>query len=309
MKTKDLFKKASETFAEYRKEFSIYCLVWIIIMGLALALSFVVQISFVLIFLLLFPIEFSLNFIAKKAGEHLPLDEKDFYFGFKSYPSSLIFGSKMNIKGLLMGFLWALISLLVGSLIIMLIFSQIEPALMNEIAGYANDVNRMVETIMAVKWVQELYLILYGVSGLVFMLAFAIKGTPANMAAYVCFDAPFDPDSGVKISKRIVDKNKKQYTLINIIFVFLIALAAVVGFSFYYLTYGSLFVNQYAVLLISSLLAAFILAPLNIYYQLVKFQFYDAYGKPEIALIIEELKIKREQAQQKMNEQQDNQEK
>ena len=297
MKNRELFKKAGEVFIQYQRQLLIYSFVWAIILTIAIALSCLFQAWFVLVFFLFFPIQFALNFVAKKVSEHINLEDRDFYFGFKNMQGSLIFGAKTSMRGFGYGLLTAFIISMLSSIAIVLLFTRLEPTLWVNVQNNIQDITYAYNTILSVDWAQELFM--YGslLSIVGFAFVYAFSGLPSNMAEYVCFDLPFDPDSGVRISRRIVSKHKKQYFGLNCLLVLAVLIAGGLGYSFYYFTYGSIFTNSYAVVLIASLISSIFLAPIDIYYLLVKYQFFFAYGKPELLQILGEMKDRQERAQ------------
>lgn len=295
MKIRDFYKKASEIFAEYRRELCLYAFALIVIFTVSFAISQLFGLWFILIILLLFPIQFGLNYVGKKTSEHIALETSDLYHGFKNMTGSMLFGSKTGIRGAGFGFLGSLITLTVCATIIVALLGKLEPAVLDEIWNAAGTAEDVWTIFTSVDWVVELLLISYALAAAVFIIIFAIVGAPANLATYICLDMPFDPDSGVRISRRIVRKHRKQYLQINLTFALFVFLAILAGGGFYFLAYGTIFTNVYAVYVLTGLITAIPIVFLDIYYMLVKYQYYFAYGKPELTIVLAELKKAQEE--------------
>lgn len=300
MKIKDILKNSLQVFSEYRREFYIYSIVWTILLAVSVMLSSMYQLTFLVIFCVLFPMQFAFDFIAKKASEHIALKENDFYFGFKKFLSSVIFGSKMAVKGFIISFLSFVAFTLIASIGVAFLISAWEPGLIEQLVNSSANLQEVYDQIMQVGWIVELGVIT-SVAGLaVAAVVYSLVGTNTNLAPLVCFDAPFDPDSGIRISREINSHNKKTFMKLNLLFLLFLIVAVGLGFGLYYLLFGYAVVNEIIALFLAILLSSILIAPINIIYHLAKYQYYMVYGRLEVNKIIEDLK----KQQQKMYENQ-----
>lgn len=292
MKLKDLYKKTLESVAEYRREIYVYIFVWIILLTIGLGISFLFGVHLLIVFFLVFPIQFSLNYIAKKVGDHLPLVEKEFYFGFKAMGGSLILGAKQNFKGFLKAFFIALGIILVGSaVVVVILLPAMEPAYYDQIvnAAMAGDFEAAYVTLNNIKWVSEAYLVIYGMAILEYILVFPLFTGKNTMAGFLCLSIPYSPDSAIEDSVKIANHDRKLFNKMNFVSSLFVVLACAIGFSFYYLTYGSIFVNEYACISLSCLLASLVLAPLDIFHQISKYHYFVNYGQGELRAAIDKI--------------------
>ena len=288
MKTKELFKNATAIFAEYRKQLLVYAFILVVIFTAAIAISNIIGLWFLLVLFLLFPIQFSLNYVAMKTTQHYPLIDTDIYYGFKNMGPSVIFGSKTSIRGFGFGFLGIVITMTVMATIVVALLPNLEPTIWAEIT--ASNATNIMETLYGISWVMELIYVGYIVGAIVFTCIFVKVSCSSNLATFICLDMPFDVDSAVRISQRIVKKHKKQYLGISFLFGFLALASVGLGYLFYYLTYGSLFTNLYAVYVMMAFIISILVVFIDLYYVLVKCQFYFTYGKPELEMVVAEIK-------------------
>ena len=108
---KKYFQEASKTFNENRGLFLQIALVLGIILGLASFCGLLTGTIILFIFLLL-PFVVSIYALCMKAGDHRDVVNKDLYFGFRNFLTSISLATKMLVKPILIGILvWFLISM------------------------------------------------------------------------------------------------------------------------------------------------------------------------------------------------------
>ncbi len=288
---KAIIKRAFSVLAEYQKELYAFMFALVIIFTIVFSVGLSIGLGALLIFVVIFPFQLSLTFIAKLAGDYMPIEPRAFYYGYKMFPSSLVFGSKQSLKGFLIGLLCALGASLIMAGVIIKLTEILDPALFNaliEAVGSGN-VEEVFDSIMKVDWVQELSIATYGVMGIVFLIFYALFGMNSGLGAYFCFSVPLTIDEGINLSRKVSKAHKKQSRAMNLICVLIFAIGAALGVTFYLLTYGSIFVNQYVCVILASFIASLIIAPLDVVYQLVRYQFVIEYGKQEMDNVVQKL--------------------
>jgi hypothetical protein len=236
------------------------------------------------------PIQFSFYIIAKKMIENKPIIPQDFYFGFRSILTSLVIGSKMMFRGFLNGLLSFIIVLLIGGIILSGYLINNYPTLIEFIMNNTSNIEAISVQLDAYPSIINLVILIYIVAAIAATILYMLSASKFSIAPLIMFEAPFDINSAIKMSKDINKKNGNLNLLIyGVFFVVLTIILIGVFLLTNYLFNAGLFEDLILVALIF-LMLSLLIAPLNILFVIAKTSYYQLFAKAQVNTIIEELK-------------------
>ena len=280
---KKYFQEATHTFNENRGLFLSISLVLGIILGLATFVGLTTGTIILIIFLLL-PFVVSIYALCMKAGDNREVINKDLYFGFKNFLTSVSLATKMLVKPILIGILiWFLISSVGYSCVLFYlqkindpIFTIIESGNMEEI------MKAMTKLVTSNPWFVVINYVSMAAS---FIVGFNIY-IKRTFAPFVCFETTFTLDSAKKISINL-NKQSKNYRLMNnlflIMYIVLFAIMELLSTLFYNIN-----VNFSIMFLIDVLVVFILMAPLILLHTLANFHYYDDNHRENIKRLYKE---------------------
>jgi hypothetical protein len=290
MKLKSVFKSTLSIAAKHRDIFLVFSFVYSILIFATLFLGSLGGLTLVLSVFVFLPIQFSFYIIAKKMIENKPIIPQDFYFGFRSMLTSLVIGSKMMFRGFLNGLLSFIIFLLIGGIILSGYLINNYPTLIEFIMNNTSNIEAISVQLDAYPNIINLVIIIYIVAALSAAILYMLSASKFSIAPLIMFEAPFDINSAIKMSKDINKKNGNLNLLIyGVFFVVLIIILIGVFLLSNYLFNAGVFEDLILVALIF-LMLALLIAPLNILFVIAKTSYYQLFAKAQVIAIIEELK-------------------
>ena len=290
MNLKSVFKSTLSIAAKHRDIFLVFSFVYSILIFATLFLGSLGGLTLVLSVFVFLPIQFSFYIIAKKMFENKPIMTQDFYFGFRSILTSLVIGSKMMFRGFLNGLLSFIIILLIGGIILSTYLINNYPTLIEFIMNNTTNIEAISVQLDAYPAIINLVIIIYIVAAMVAIILYVLSASKFSVAPLIMFEAPFDINSAIKMSKDINKKNGNLNLLIyGVFFVMLVLIAVGVLVLTNYLFNAGFFEDLILVALIF-LMLSLLIAPLNILFVIAKTSYYQLFAKAQVNAIIEELK-------------------
>lgn len=290
MKFKNILKSTFYIVSKHFNIFLVFSFVYAILVFATLFLGSLGGLTLVLAIFVFLPVQFSFYIIAKKMLENKPIIPEDFYFGFRSILTSLVVGSKMIFKGFLNGLLVFVISLLVGGVVLSSYLINNYPTLIEFIMNNTANIDAITTQLDAYPNIVNLVLIIYIISGLIAAFVYVLNASNYSIAPLIMFEAPFDINSAIKMSKDINKKNG-NVNLVLYSFFLIIGILIVAGILFLtnFLFNAALFEDLVLVALVF-MVFSLLIAPLNILFVIAKTSYYQLHAKAEVIKIIEELK-------------------
>lgn len=277
---KQAIKDGSKVYKEYGRDIFAYTMVLGIILGLIIFTGIYYGLLVLLILFIYLPIRTSLNAISKKVVDHKSISGADFYVGFKNYLSSMMLQSKVVLNGFMWGLLAFVLSLLVGSAIVVVLLIVNEPAVYQSLLS-ATTLEEMYNIYLGVDWVNSTYnIIVYAslfITGLIYTLTTAFH----TFTPYICFETTFTVPSAYILSNKIARKDKKHYLMFSLMFYVIIAIALGVGELLGVALESAAVPSLYAYLcgyVTSGLLAA----PFIIYFHIINYEIYSMNYQKEV---------------------------
>jgi hypothetical protein len=290
MNLKSVFKSTLSIAAKHRDIFLVFSFVYSILIFATLFLGSLGGLTLVLSVFVFLPIQFSFYIIAKKMIENKPIIPQDFYFGFRSILTSLVIGSKMMFRGFLNGLLSFIIVLLIGGIILSGYLINNYPTLIDFIMNNTSNIEAISVQLDAYPSIINLVILIYIVAAIAATILYMLSASKFSIAPLIMFEAPFDINSAIKMSKDINKKNGNLNLLIyGVFFVVLTIILIGVFLLTNYLFNAGLFEDLILVALIF-LMLSLLIAPLNILFVIAKTSYYQLFAKAQVNTIIEELK-------------------
>jgi hypothetical protein len=290
MNLKSVFKSTLSIAAKHRDIFLVFSFVYSILIFATLFLGSLGGLTLVLSVFVFLPIQFSFYIIAKKMIENKPIIPQDFYFGFRSILTSLVIGSKMMFRGFLNGLLSFIIVLLIGGIILSGYLINNYPTLIEFIINNTSNIEAISVQLDAYPSIINLVILIYIVAAIAATILYMLSASKFSIAPLIMFEAPFDINSAIKMSKDINKKNGNLNLLIyGVFFVVLTIILIGVFLLTNYLFNAGLFEDLILVALIF-LMLSLLIAPLNILFVIAKTSYYQLFAKAQVNTIIEELK-------------------
>jgi hypothetical protein len=290
MNLKSVFKSTLSIAAKHRDIFLVFSFVYSILIFATLFLGSLGGLTLVLSVFVFLPIQFSFYIIAKKMIENKPIIPQDFYFGFRSILTSLVIGSKMMFRGFLNGLLSFIIVLLIGGIILSGYLINNYPTLIEFIMNNTSNIEAISVQLDAYPSIINLVILIYIVAAIAATILYMLSASKFSIAPLIMFEAPFDINSAIKMSKDINKKNGNLNLLIyGVFFVVLTIILIGVFLLTNYLFNAGLFEDLILVALIF-LMLSLLIAPLNILFVIAKTSYYQLFAKAQVNTIIEELK-------------------
>ena len=290
MNLKSVFKSTLSIAAKHRDIFLVFSFVYSILIFATLFLGSLGGLTVVLAVFVFLPIQFSFYIIAKKMLENKPIMTQDFYFGFRSMLTSLVIGSKMMFRGFLNGLLSFIIVLLIGGIILSTFLINNYPTLIEFIMNNTTNIEAISIQLDAYPVIVNLVILIYVVAALAATILYMLIASKFSIAPLIMFEAPFDINSAIKMSKDINKKNGNLNVLIyGIFFVVLAFILVGVVLLANYLFNAGVFEDLILIALIF-LMLSLLIAPLNILFVIAKTSYYQLFAKAQVNAIITELK-------------------
>jgi hypothetical protein len=290
MKFKNILKSTFYVVSKHLNIFLVFSFVYAILVFATLFLGSLGGLTLALAIFVFLPVQFSFYIIAKKMLENKPIVPQDFYFGFRSILTSLVVGSKMIFKGFLNGIFVFVIALLAGGVALSSYLINNYPTLIEFIMNNTSNIDAITTQLDAYPSIVNLVLIIYIIAALIGSFFYILQASKYSIAPLIMFEAPFDINSAIKMSKDINQKNGKTNVVLYSFFL-IIAIAFSVGILILanLLFNAGLFDDLVLVALIF-MMFSLLIAPLNILFVVAKTSYYQLHAKAEVIKIIEELK-------------------
>jgi hypothetical protein len=290
MKIQNILSHAFKVVLKHRNIFLVYSFVYAVMLLASFFVGALGGLTLVFVILVFLPIQFSFYLIAKKMEEEKQIFPEDLYLGFKSFLPSLVLGSKMMFRGFLNGVLIFFGILVLGGIGLSVYLTINLPALADFIANNVNNFDGIMLELDRFPMIINGILILYIFAFLSGAMAYIFEASKNSAAPFILFEAPFDLGSAIKISR---DLNKPfKYKIIQIYTLFLIDLAISLTLVYFLvdLIFNAGLVSDLLLLAIVSFFVALIIAPLNLFFVIVKASYYHLKIKGEVFKIVVELK-------------------
>ena len=301
MKIRNILSHAFKVVAKHRDIFLVFSFVYAVMLFTALFLGALGGLTLVLVIFVFLPLQFSFYLIAKKMQEEKPIEPNDIYLGFKGILTSLALGSKMMFRGFLNGVVAFVIGLLVGGIGLSYFIMSNYPSLLEVIMANPSNLDLIVVELDRYPLVVNLVIIIY-LLALVFAGFIYLKEASKNsIAPLVLFEAPFDLNSSIRISRKVNKLKQNKLTLIYLIF--LVALIVVTSLSFGLGAYlfNASGLDELVLVALIFMMFSLLFAPLNILFVVVKSSYYQLFAKKEVLKILEEIKTGLESTQNDSN--------
>lgn len=269
---KKYFQEASETF---RKNKGIFLQIGLVL-GLMIGLSTFVGTGLVpgtiiLFVFLLLPLLVSIFALAMRAGDNREVQNRDIYFGYKNFLTSIFLSTKILVKPLLMAILvWLLVSFSGYSVCLFVLKQAGDPVIDVILSGdFMAMSNALTELIYTNPWFM---LVSYLSMSIAFIVGFNIF-IRRSFAPFVCFETTFTLDSAKKLSINMAKKSK-GYIMMNNIFmvIYLCLFICMQLLSRLFMEFDTNFLILY---LVDTVVISIIMAPLLIFNSMVMFHYYD----------------------------------
>ena len=267
-KIKNGLIEANQIFGKHRKQVLAFAFGWAIVTASSLYFSYIYGFSIVVIIFVLLPLELGLMTITKKIYDHIEVENRDFYVGFRALMVSISLYSKLMLRG----FLWAVLTGFVVSLlgsVLSLVFLAPEVLTLTTYEAMLQAFYNNQTLIDAITITSAAAFIIGGV-------VYNLKSSRGQMAPMILFDTGFDIQSCYRLSESYIAKDKKTIIRSKLLFYAYYVLAIFVGFlSSYFLVRIPAFQTQYAgfVGFLGFFVSALLIAPIHflakIYYNVM----------------------------------------